>query len=238
MAKSKSSLQIVGLCPYRGHMNAVETATAIQAARLNANDLLQTAKVLFEKELYPHSLAFSILSIEETGKQQILMSIFLEIDGLLDKHWNAYKRHTSKTEFFNFAIQSRTQVVFPSLDPKNINEIGTAGPTPEEMDAIKQLCFYSDCFTTPEGLSVHLPRNVDRKEQAKGALAEATLLFGYLRDYPPKELEVWKKHVSLAKKQGLRFDEILKPLQDELLKEGFIKDGQWTSILKELGSGR
>lgn len=232
MSKKKPSLQAVGLQPYRGQMKAVDTATAIQAARLNAKDLLQTAKMLFKKKQYNHSLAFSILAIEEAGKSQILIALFLGIDGPLEKHWSAYRHHTSKTVFFNFAIQARAQTVFPNIDQRDVDNIGTAGPSPEEMDAVKQLCFYSDCFASLEGPSVHLPKNVDRREQAECCLTEASVLINYLRDYPPEELEIWDKHVSLAKKKGLGLNEVLKPLQDELLQKGFIKDGQWAPILE------
>jgi hypothetical protein len=64
------------LTEYRGPLDAVAAATGMQAARLNAVDLYETATTLFEARRYSHSVAVAILAIEEIGKRALLLSIF------------------------------------------------------------------------------------------------------------------------------------------------------------------
>lgn len=233
MPKHKTSLQAIGLQPFRGQLNALDAATAIQAARLNARNLLYSASALFEKGCYAHSLALSILSIEETGKLQIIMGLYLGFSGESDS-WKAYRKHTSKTAFFNFAIRTRAQTELSDIEEEFAQKILQSGPSPEDLDSAKQLSIYSDCFSSPDGIAVHLPANLDWREKAVQCLTEAFVLVAYMRDYPAEELEVWKKYSVLASKQGISFREVLKPLHQELLRKGFINDNQWRLILKAL----
>ena len=66
---------------YHGELTPVHSATAMQAARLNALDLLDTAEMLFYFKRHAHSVAFSILSIEEAGKLVYLQLVFLGFGG-------------------------------------------------------------------------------------------------------------------------------------------------------------
>jgi hypothetical protein len=65
-------------------------------------------------------------------------------------------------------------------------------------------------------------------------LCEARTVVSGLRDLPPAELEIWLKHVSQARAEGItemRF--ILPGLHKELLEKGFIKKGSWDTLLKD-----
>ena len=53
--------------PYRGGLTPAQAATAMQAARLNALDLMDTAEILFDVKRFAHSMAFSILATEEAS---------------------------------------------------------------------------------------------------------------------------------------------------------------------------
>jgi AbiV family abortive infection protein len=234
MAKRKPSLQSVGLQPYRGTLSATDCATAIQAARLNARELFKTAKLLFDQGRYAHSLAFSVLAIEETGKQNILMALFLGLDEP-EKAWADYRAHTAKTALFNFAIEQRVMAEFPQVEARFAKQVATSGPKPEDLDAAKQLTLYSDCFLSPEGPAVHFPMNIDWREKAEHLLVEAQVLVNYMRDYPQEELEVWRKHWNYRQGQGLSQAVMLKSLHEELLQKGFIKAGQWEPILRKFG---
>lgn len=237
MGKRKSSLRDVGLEPYRGRLTPVQAAAGIQAARLNAMDLLETSRLLYEKGRYGHSLVFSILSVEETAKVTILKNVFLGITSE-DEGWRAYRQHTKKASQLNFAIKCRISATFPEMAPEKVREIGNRGPSAEEMDALKQLCLYSDCLCSADAAPVfHLPRNVDQKTAATSALADAEALVPYLRDYPPEELVVWLKHVREGRKKGQTFVQIIKPLYEELLEKGMITERQWAPILRFFETG-
>ena len=233
MGKPRSSLSSVGLAPYTGPLSTLEAASAIQAARLNGLDLLETAKVRFEAQRYSHSVAFSVLALEEAGKVQIIMMMVTDL-GDLREHWRAYRRHTSKTLLMNFAVELRASAHFPELSREELHDINSAGPSPDDLDALKQLALYSDVLETNAQPVVHLPSNIDWRDRAQERLAEAIALIPYLRDYTPEELELWATHGKRAKESGVSFATLLKPLHDELLAKGFIKEGQWAPIFKRL----
>src|SRR5437899_10600716 len=88
---------------YSGNVNATQAASAMQAARLNALDLLETADILFNLKRFAHSLPFSILAIEESGKIALLQGILLRLDDPA-KLWRAYRLHRAKTELLNVGI--------------------------------------------------------------------------------------------------------------------------------------
>lgn len=232
MTKKRSSLRIVGLESYSGPLSPLDAATVIQAARLNAIDLLETAKLLQDKGRYCHSIAFSVLALEEAGKAQLVLSLLIGDASNSKELWKAYRRHTEKSALFNFAIEMRAAVHFPKLSSEELKKIKEAGPTPEDLDAAKQLAVYSDCFSSPEGPAVHLPRNLDCKERCEQLVTEATVLVSYLRDYPPEELEVWAKYGSLAREQGRSLAEIIEPLHKELIEKGLLSSDQWAPIFE------
>lgn len=233
MAKQLSSLRSLGLEPYSGTLTPEDAAAAIQAARLNALDLLASAKLLHDQGRFPHSTALCVLALEEAGKVQIVLSILTGLGGPgqpCESLWRAYRRHTAKTELFNFAIEMRAGVHFPDIGDDTLSAVGTAGPTPEDLDAAKQLGLYSDCFKAPDGVAVHLPRNLDCRERSEALLGEASVVIQYLRDYPLAELEVWARHAAAARAKGVSFREVLKPLYQELVEKGFITAEQWAPI--------
>jgi len=233
MVKQVSSLRSLGLAPYFGILTPKDAATAIQAARLNALDLLSSAKLLHDQKHFNHSTALCVLALEEAGKVQILMSILTGVTGTdqsCESLWRAYRRHTAKTERFNFAIEIRAGVHFPEMEEEKLTEIGASGPTPEDLDAIKQLGLYSDCFKSPEGVAVHLPCNLDCSERSRVLLGEATVVITSLRDYTPDELEVWARHAAEARAKGISFRAAMKPLYLELLEKRYITEEQWSPI--------
>lgn len=224
---------------YFRELSSCDAATAMQAARLNAKDLVDTAKLLFKAERYAHSTAYSILAIEEAGKKQILFAIFLDVVGDRQKAWKEYWQHRAKTEPLNLAIESRVRATFPSLGRSAAKEIGAMGPTPDELEDQKQRAVYSDCLDEAGKLAAHLPRNVDWRKPAWDRLCEAEALVAALRDHSPKELDIWLRYARKAKAVGVPLSSVLKPLHDELLAEGFVKAGWWDTILSdgELGRG-
>jgi AbiV family abortive infection protein len=219
---------------YSGELNAEQAAAAMQAARLNALDLLDTAEVLFNLRRLAHSIAFSILAIEETGKLPLLLMIFLGF-GERTQYWKAYWLHRAKTRDMNVGIEVRVRATFPEIPGHTAREIGERGPTPDELESTKQRAIYSDCLEHMAEVICHLPRNVDWRDEACARLNEARALVHGLRDYPPEELRVWLRHAKDAQARGEGYRSILRPLEAELVEKGFVKAGQWNPVLKLLG---
>ena len=120
--------------PYMAGLTPEQAATAMQAARMNAVELLETAEILFTLKRFPHSLVLSTLAIEENGKLNILMSMLLGFDGeKLNHKWKSYRKHQAKTEMLNLAIQCRVRATFPQVSLQDAKEIGARGPTPSDL---------------------------------------------------------------------------------------------------------
>jgi AbiV family abortive infection protein len=62
--------------PYCGELGPAQAPNAIQAARLNAVDLLDTADILFTVKRFLHAMAFATLAREEIFKVGIIPQIF------------------------------------------------------------------------------------------------------------------------------------------------------------------
>ena len=231
MPKQQSSLGAVGLKPYTGKLTALDAASAIQAARLNAIELLETATRLHAAERYSHSRVFAVLALEEVGKVQILLALLCGGDRSVDL-WRAYRRHTAKTELLNFVIEMRAGAHFPDLPEETLATVRSSGPTPDDLDAHKQLALYSDCFVGVDNrAAVHLPANLEWKDRAEFVLADAKVLVTYLRDYSPEELEVWREILDRPDQSGEGLSEIIKPAYDALVARGFVTPEQWAPIL-------
>jgi AbiV family abortive infection protein len=220
--------------PYAGDLTAMEAASAMQAARFNARDLLETAEILYDLKRFAHSIVLSTLAIEEAGKVPLLQAIFLGFGGDRSKLWKAYRQHQAKTQTLNPGIYARVRAVLPEVPPNAAKEIGMSGPTPRELETAKQKALYSDCVQLPEGFVCHLPRNLDWRQEAWDRLCEAQVLVFHLRDYPPEELEVWLKHAREAQARGGDVGNMLVTLQRELVEKGFINKGSWDKMLAEL----
>ncbi|HKW62653.1 MAG TPA: AbiV family abortive infection protein [Candidatus Acidoferrum sp.] len=222
---------------YEGELTAIDAANAIRAARLNAIDLFDTAEILFTLKRFPHSMAFSTLAIEESSKPTVLLSIFCaEDDQQRIKGWKSYRSHLAKTADLNKAIESRIRVTFPQIPREEAKRIGEAGPTPKELEYNKQLAVYSDCVTESAGFVCHCPGVSEWRQLAWERLCEAQALVHALRDRPPGELEIIRKHIRQRPPNG---DPVLtlKELHRELLERGFVKEGWWDTLLEDMQQG-
>lgn len=188
--------------PFNGPLTAVNAANAIRSARLNARDLVETAELLFTLKRFPHSMAMSILAIEEAAKVGQLLMIFREIGGDTGKLWKSYRNHRAKTSWLNSAIESGVRATFPNIPRETAKQVGAAGPTPEYLETSKQRAIYSDCIEIEGSFVAHCPNVGEWRQEAWERLCEAQAVMEALRDYPPTELKVWQEHVARAIQEG------------------------------------
>lgn len=219
---------------YLGSLDSASAAAALQAARLNALELLETAEILYKLKRFPHSMAFSILSIEEAGKRPILQTILLTGTEQLGSLWRSYRQHQAKTATLNVGIESRIRATFPYIPRDQAKALAERGPTPEELEISKQEAIYSDCLDREGEFHCHLPDTVDWHELAWHRLCEARSLVRSPRDLSPDELEVWVKHGAAARESGRSLESVLPELHKELLEKGFVKEGAWDTLLSDL----
>jgi AbiV family abortive infection protein len=219
--------------PFNGALTPVNAANAIRSARLNARDLVETAELLFTLKRFPHSMAMSILAIEEAAKVGQLLMIFLEIGGDTGKLWKSYRNHRAKTSWLNSAIESRVRATFPTIPREAAKQVGAAGPTPEYLETSKQRAIYSDCIEMEGDFVAHCPNVAEWREEAWERLCEAQAVMGALRDYPPAELKVWREHISRATQAGKNPVSALPDLHADLMEKGFVQEGWWDTLLMD-----
>jgi AbiV family abortive infection protein len=218
---------------YAGDLDVQRAAAAMQAARLNSIDLLDTADILFDLKRFAHSVPFSILAIEEAGKLAILQAILLGLDEQATL-WHSYRLHRAKTENLNLGVLARVRATFPEISLENAREIASRGPTPDDLETAKQRAIYSDCVERRGNFVCHLPRNVDWRQEAWERLCEAKAIVLAPRDRSPEELEVWVRQVSAARASGKSVADVLLDIHRELVEKSFVEEGWWDALLKDI----
>lgn len=218
---------------YAARLDVQQAAAAMQAARLNSIDLLDTADILFTLKRFAHSVAFSILAIEEAGKLTILQAILCGMEEPA-KLWRFYRLHRAKTEGLNLGIMARVRATFPEISLKEAQEIAARGPTPDDLETAKQRAIYSDCMQRSGQFVCHLPRNVDWRQEAWDRLCEARAIVLAPRDRSPEELEIWVRYLATARDSGKSVAAILPELHKELVDKGFVEQGWWDTLLKDV----
>ena len=221
---------------YRGELTAVQAANAIRAARLNALDLYDTAEMLFNLKRFQHSLAFSILAIEESAKLLFLLLLFIGPDAERQRHWRDYRLHRAKTNLLNESLCARIRAEFPEIPLATAKAIGQMGPTPDDLEMLRQRAIYSDCYVVDSELICHQPGLAEFRHVAWERLCEAKALVFAARDRTPPELEIWKRHARAAQDRGLDFASAIGPLHEELSEKGLITKGSWDSILADIAA--
>jgi AbiV family abortive infection protein len=228
-----NSMKAMGLDQYSGPLDPQSAATGMQAARLNALDLIESSKLLRDATKHAHSAALSVLAIEECGKIPIILQLFLG-DPDTSSLWKGFRKHLFKGKFHNPGILASAKAFFPKLDKQTLATMAN-GPPPEFLDGMKQLGWYSECFQASEGPTWHPPKNMDWAEKADMLLAEAKALALNVRDHSPEELEIWKKHFNQVKvKTSDAVKKMMGGLRNELVQKNFIKKEWWDGLLNDI----
>jgi AbiV family abortive infection protein len=183
------------LSQFRGTLTAEQIAEGMNRALQNASRLAQDAATLFASARLPSSTALSILSIEESGKVALLRQMAISGDQKeWQTNWKAYRSHTKKNLLWilgDLVRQGKTTLEDLNLvaDPKSEH--------PDVLDNLKQLCLYTDCFTSAKWSS---PTEIDLEELAPYLLKMAQLLAS-AKVVNAKEVELWRKHLFPVKNE-------------------------------------
>jgi AbiV family abortive infection protein len=220
--------------PYTNDITPKQAASAMQAARMNAVELMDTAEILYNLKRFSHSLVFSTLAIEEAGKLPILQTILCGYGDKRSDLWRSFRSHRAKTGTLNIGIFARVRVEYPEISIDDAKEIANRGPTPDDLENDKQHAIYSDCLEISEEFVCHLPKNVDWRKQAFSRLSEARAIISPLKDRTPEELAVWKKHAKEGRALGKKLADILPDIYKELSDKGFVEREQSDPLLKDI----
>lgn len=202
---------------YRGTLSPEQIADGMNAAEENAARLLDDAELLLREERYASATAMAILAIEEAGKNTILRQLSIaKDDSATKKAWKDFRNHKEK----NVAS------IVPQLaaaGARRIDDFRMAfdgrGSHPTEVDALKQLAFYTDCLGKAHW---SVPSAVVDKALAEQLVGTAKVLArGRNHKHTAREVELWI--------------EIMGPVMDQPL--GAMKSAlrRWYDAMREAG---
>ncbi|BBI21784.1 hypothetical protein EKJ_26310 [Qipengyuania flava] len=179
------------LTQYRGPLTAEQAAEGISLARKNASRLIADAELLLEADRHASASALAILAIEELGKVQIIKTLVLRADGAdLKQGWKEYRSHRAKNVMWILpklaAHGARTL-----MQLREATEID--GDNTAMLNAVKQLCFYTDCFN--ENLRWSDPSDAVDPSFAPAIIGTAKML-NRERVTTQKELKLWMEIVK------------------------------------------
>jgi len=201
---------------YTGKLDAAQVAEGINAASRNAKRLAEDAALLLEAGRYPSAASLAILSIEESGKRDILRWLAL-LSGKEEvaKQWRNYRSHTKKNVLWPFhmlvALGAKKLDHFHSLFRKDSTH-------PFTLDQIKQVGFYTDCV----GRADWSVPDEQVGEDLAGILVHIAQQFITDREVTPKEMELWIKHLD----RPVRLNDPV------LFKQGLV---EWQAEMQQLG---
>ncbi len=172
---------------YFGILTADEIADGMNAAIQNSARLASDAKILLDAERFPTASSIAALAIEEAGKVTILRRMSVAKDEKeIKKIWREYRNHRDKN----------TMWILPDLVARgamHLNHLKDAvdrdGEHTEILDAVKQLGFYTDCYTKGHW---SLPLEVVDKGLAKQLVLTAEVL-SQKKEITAREIELWRE---------------------------------------------
>jgi len=216
------------LVQYRGPLTPSQAAEGIALARSNAARLIADAELLLQSDRHASASALAILAIEELGKVQVIKTIALQSDEAgLKQSWKDYRNHRAKN----------VQWIIPKLAAEGARTLvqmrAAADPSGEHtamLDTVKQLAFYTDCFTA-------FPRWSEPTDAVDPNFADAILSVARMLnrecETTVRELELWTTIVGPHYAKPTMVDALLR-FQKQVYAEGLstTKPGAMEAFVK------
>ncbi|MDX0497987.1 AbiV family abortive infection protein [Sinorhizobium medicae] len=202
------------LTQYRGPLTPSQAAEGIALARANAARLIADAELLLESGRHASVTALAILAIEELGKVQVIKIIaLLSGEADLKQAWRDYRSHRAKN----------VQWILPKLAAEGARTLmqlrAAADPEGDHtamLDSVKQLSFYTDCFSDAPRWSE--PTDAVEPKLADALLATARML-NREKETTTRELELWATIVGPHYNRPSMIDALLE-FQKQVFSEG------------------
>ncbi len=179
-----------GLKQFRGELSAAQVAEGMNAARRNARGLADDAKFLPKASRLPRAVSLAVLSIEESGKVNVLRHLAMAPDEKeRQRAWKDYRRHRSKNAMW----------ILPELVARGASDLDSlrvaADPSADHtatLDNIKQLGFYTDCLGNANWSE---PNEVVDGRLAESLVGVAGVLASF-RETSVEEIELWRHYMG------------------------------------------
>ena len=174
---------------YIGELDASQIAQGMSLASRNARRLFEDASRLLKCERFPSAASLAALSIEESGKLNVLRFLAMApSDNVRRQAWRSYRSHRSKNMMWIvpelFADGARTlEELRAATDP--------AAEHTAVLDNMKQLGFYTDCFADARWSDP--VEAID--ETIARTLVDTAGLLAQTKEITTKEVELWIAHM-------------------------------------------
>jgi AbiV family abortive infection protein len=185
---------------YSGSLTPAEIAEGMNVAQGNAKRLASDARILFEAGRYPTAASLAALAIEEAGKVTLLRTIAVAADPTkLKTAWKEYRSHRAKNQMWvlpEYAARGARHLRdFAGIVEKDADHTAL-------LDAIKQIGFYTDCYSRGHWSS---PQEVIEADLARSVVTTAEILSRSDMVHTAREVELWIFHLGpVWEKPGMR----------------------------------
>jgi len=176
---------------HRGALTCSQIAEGINVVAENARRLRLDAELLLENRRYASAVALAILSIEETGKINVLRGLALARDAKeLKRHWGDFQKHTAKNAHWIMLelLQKGARKLddfLPMFMPNSDHR--------ELLDALKQAALYVDCASGAKWIA---PTSAIQPELAKKFVFVAKVFTSAEKAVTAREIELWITHMQ------------------------------------------
>lgn len=182
---------------YKGKLDNKQIADGINAARRNVRRLFEDAQILLGANRYPTAASLAILSIEESGKENIIRGMARAVtDAEVLQYWKDYRSHTKKNVMWllpQLVIEGARHV------DDFITLFESTAEHPYILEQVKQIGFYTDCLGKGNWSE---PMEVIDKDLAT-MLVQTAKIFLRKGEVTTKEIELWGKHLGPVKNGDL-----------------------------------
>jgi AbiV family abortive infection protein len=186
---------------FSGELNLEKIAEGMNLAKKNALRLYEDAQLLFDAGRFASAISLAILSIEESGKVNILRRMCTQTTPEETKAlWKEYRSHTKKNMMWAIIDFVKRDQPLKLLDFAPL--FNQDAEHPYLLDQMKQLAFYSDCLGKGKWSD---PVDVVERDFAQLIVISAKVNCTHRR-VTTRELELWRRHCGkgcIDMQQGL-----------------------------------
>lgn len=174
-------------------MSGRDAALLASLSLSNARDLLEDARLLFERGRYPRATALAVMAIEEIAKWHLIQDGFIKTpDGKWKEFWSEVRNHPTKLKKYKHSRYMEELKTLYRNDPTEWTEAVAEIESEPDLQALREGCLYVD----HDGRAVVSPRQQhSHRAESERILNQAEHFLGSIyQPLPP--LEEWATHLE------------------------------------------
>lgn len=206
---------------FRGHLSPQQLAQGMNAALRNARQLANDARTLLDEGSHASAASLAALSIEESGKMDILRELALARDeDEAAEAWGNFRNHAKKnTNWILPLLAAEGARTFDDLRPL----VDPQSDHPAVLNRLKQDGFYTN-YDENAGWSE--PRDAVDEEFAKFLVQTAKMCSSH-EEVTTEELELWIEYLKPVWRTNMEWmKQALAHWADAMKERGLLTDNR------------